>query len=217
MALAIFDLDETLLAGDSDQSFGQFIVDKGIVDSHSYALENDRFHEHYQQGVLDIDAYLRFCLKVLGDHSVEQLHLWREEFIDTIIKPIVLPKGLKKIAEHRAKGDFILIITATNRFVTGPIAEMLKVDHLLATNVEIRDGQYTGLPVGVPCFKEGKITNLNSWLEATSQDMAGSYFYSDSRNDIPLLERVDNPVVVDPDDVLRKHAETSGWPITSFR
>lgn len=217
MALAIFDLDETLLAGDSDQSFGQFLVDQGMVDATHYKAENDRFHEDYKRGELDIQAYLSFCLAVLTKHPLEALLSLRQRYVETIIKPMLLPKGLEVIQAHREKGDFILMISATNEFVVRPIADLMGVDHLLATRVEMIEGQYTGKPTGVPCFQAGKITNLEQWLKGSDHEWAGATFYSDSRNDIPLLSRVDHPVAVDPDDVLRQHAIAHGWSIVSFR
>ncbi|MCY4044834.1 MAG: HAD-IB family hydrolase [Cellvibrionales bacterium] len=218
MALAIFDLDETLIAGDSDALWGEFVVKKGLVTDPDYDKKNHGFHVDYMKGELDIFAYLHFCLKVLSEYSVEQLHTLREEFFETVIDPLVLEKGIEKIQMHREQGDFIMIISATNCFVVDRIAERFGVDKVLATNIEIVDGAYTGKPLGTPCFREGKIENLNGWLKAnTDKNLNGSYFYSDSRNDIPLLSLVDHPIAIDPDDVLKAHANANGWQIQSFK
>lgn len=218
MALAIFDLDDTLIAGDSDALWGEFAVKKGLVTDPDYEQKNHEFHQKYLRGELDIFEYLGFCLKVLSEHPLEKLYEAREEFFQTVVMPLVLEKGLETIRSHKEKGDFILIVTATHRFVTERIAEFFAVDQLLATNIEMIDGAYTGKPLGTPCFREGKIENLNNWLkENTDKNLKGSYFYSDSRNDIPLLGLVDNPVAVDPDEVLKAHANANGWSIQSFR
>lgn len=217
MALAIFDLDNTLLAGDSDHLWGQFLASKGVVDGVAYARENQRFYEEYQAGQLDIYEFLAFSLKPLAETEPQQLEQLHREFMQTRIKPIILPAARELLTKHRQQGDTLLIITATNRFVTEPIATELGVDSLLATDPEKLDGRYTGRVTGIPCFKDGKVKRLDAWLASTHHSMAGSWFYSDSLNDIPLLERVDNPVAVDPDETLEQHAEMRGWPIISLR
>ena len=217
MALAIFDLDNTLLADDSDYLWGVYLSELGIVDRHHYESENERFYREYKEGRLDIFEFLRFSLKPLKDNSLESLQQWRKAFIARKIEPIILPKARELIEKHRAAGDTLMIITATNAFVTAPIAEMLGIEHLIATDPEQVAGKYTGEVLGIPSFQHGKVTRLNDWMKTHSQDLAGSYFYSDSHNDIPLLERVDNPVAVDPDDNLRAHAEQQGWQIISLR
>ncbi len=218
MALAIFDLDNTLLAGDSDHLWGVFVAEKGIVDPEEHRRINDRFYEDYCRGELDIHAYQRFALAPLVGRDPEELARWHEAFMRQYIEPIILPKGLETIEAHKAKGDTVMIITATNTFVTAPIARRLGVSILLGTEPE-RDerGRYTGEIVGIPTFQAGKVRRLEQWLADNGADLTGSWFYSDSHNDIPLLERVDNPVAVDPDEKLRAHAERAGWPITSFR
>lgn len=217
MALAIFDLDNTLLAGDSDYLWGEYLVEQGLIDQLEYDAANRRFLEDYERGVLDIDAFLGFALRPLTLHEPETLHGWRRDFIARKIEPIVLPAARALIAEHRRRGDTPLIITATNRFVTEPIAELLGIDQLLATVPEFAGGRYTGRVLGTPTFREGKITALEHWLAEHGESLEGSWFYSDSHNDIPLLEHVAHPVAVDPDDTLRAHAERSGWSIISLR
>lgn len=217
MTLAIFDLDNTLIADDSDYLWGQFLVDQGIVDRTIYKQVNAQFYEDYQQGSLDMMAFLRFALKPLADHPIDQLHLWREQFLNEIISPILLKAATELVEKHRALGHTLLVITATNRFITAPIVEMYGIEHLLATTPELVNEQYTGEIVGIPCFQEGKVTMLNEWLEKNSESLTGSYFYSDSHNDLPLLKLVDNPIAVNPDDKLRHFSETEGWKIIDLR
>ncbi len=217
MGLAIFDLDNTLLAGDSDYLWGVFLAEQGIVDRDDYERENERFFRDYEAGRLDIFAFLRFSLKPLTQHPMQQLQFWREAFLREKIDPIILPQARRLIARHRDAGDLLLIITATNSFVTAPIAERLRVPHLIATEPELRDGRYTGEVQGVPCYREGKVQRLSTWLREQGLDLAGSSFYSDSHNDIPLLERVEHPVAVDPDAQLTDHAREHGWSIISLR
>lgn len=217
MGLAIFDLDNTLLGGDSDHAWGQFLVDIGIVDADSYQRANDEFYEQYKQGGLDIYQYLEFALKPLAQHSKAQLDAWHEQFMREYVAPMRLAKADELLDKHRSQGDFLLIITATNRFVTEPIARALGVDDLLASDPEFVDGAYTGQVSGIPCFAAGKVTKLEQWLQANPFDLLDSYFYSDSHNDLPLLEMVAKPVAVDPDDILAEHAERHEWPIISLR
>jgi HAD superfamily hydrolase (TIGR01490 family) len=217
MALALFDLDNTLLDGDSDYLWGCFLVDHGIVDGEFYESENRRFYNQYLEGSLDIYEFLRFQLKPLATHTRAQLEHWREKFLTEKIDPIVLSKARDLLDRHRARGDERLIITATNRFITEPIARRYGVSHLLATEPEIVDGEYTGGVTGTPCFRAGKVERLHAWLQQNQLDLLGSWFYSDSHNDLPLLEQVDNPVAVDPDDKLKSHARRLGWPIISLR
>lgn len=217
MALAIFDLDNTLLGGDSDYLWGQHLVELGAVDAEDYAASNQKFYDDYVAGRLDNAAYLEFALKPLAQHEPDLLHQWRTQFIAEKIEPLVLPAARELIAEHHRRGDTLLIITATNRFITEPIAELLGIEHLLATELESLDGRYTGRPSGVPTFRDGKITALQQWASEHDVDLAGSWFYSDSHNDIPLLEQVEHPIAVDPDEALRQHAEEQGWPIISLR
>lgn len=217
MALAIFDLDNTLLAGDSDYLWGIFLASLGVVDRIHYERENERFYREYREGCLDIYEFLRFSLRPLSEHPSHQLAAWRQRFLATHIDPIILPAGRALIERHRAQGDTLLIITATNAFVTAPIAERLGVPHLLATEPEMQEGRYTGRVMGIPCFQGGKVTRLEAWLQTRGETLRDSSFYSDSHNDLPLLERVDHPVAVDPDEALRRHALACGWPVVSLR
>lgn len=217
MRLALFDLDNTLLVGDSDHGWGNWLCEKGIVDNDYYQAKNDEFHKNYIAGTLDINEYLNFCLEILGKTSRDQLNVWHQHFMQEVIEPIILKKGEELLAKHRQQGDKLVIITATNRFVTAPIAKRLGVDDLIATECEMIDDRYTGKTTGVPSFQQGKVTRLNDWLVHHNANLTDSYFYSDSINDLPLLSLVDNPVVVDPDDSLRKEAMQRHWPIISLR
>lgn len=217
MTLAIFDLDNTLIADDSDYLWGKFLVDQGIVDRLVYDKINAQFYEDYQNGTLDMMAFLRFALEPLAAHPIEQLHNWRQDFINSIIKPLLLDRAKALIEKHRAQGDTLLVITATNSFITAPIVALYGIEHLIATTPEMIDGKYTGNVNGVPCFQEGKVTRLNEWLTLNNEKLEGSYFYSDSHNDLPLLKLVDFPVAVDPDEKLRDFADTQKWEIISLR
>lgn len=217
MALAIFDLDNTLIANDSDFLWGEFLIQNGHVDAHEFAEQNAQFYEDYKAGTLDIIAYQRFALKPLGKQDQETLAKWHKEFMQTYIEPIVLPKALELVEEHKAKGDRVMIITATNTFVTRPIGKRYGIDELLGTEGKIVDGRYTGEIEGVPTFQKGKVIRLNEWLKKENETLEGSYFYSDSHNDLPLLEIVDHPVVVDGDEKLLAIAKQKNWPSISLR
>ena len=217
MSLAIFDLDNTLLSTDSDHAWGEFLLEQGVVDPIAYREANERFMADYNAGKLDMAAFLEVALKPLADNSPEQLSAWHQQFMVSKIEPHILPKAEELLARHRAQGDTLLIITATNRFITAPIAERLGVDNLIAVNPEVKEGRYTGRVSGIPSFREGKVTRLNQWLEQQDLSMDGAWFYSDSHNDLPLLEKVDHPVAVDPDDTLRQVAEERQWRIMSLR
>jgi HAD superfamily hydrolase (TIGR01490 family) len=217
MTLAIFDLDNTLIGGDSDNLWGQFVCERGLVDAVDFAARNEQFYQDYKNGSLDIDAYLRFALSSIAGHPRELLDSWHREFMRTMIEPLLLPQAVALLADHRRRGHELLIITATNEFITRPIAERLGVSDLIACQGEIVDGRYTGEPRGVPSYHAGKVTRLQQWLDERDADLAGAFFYSDSHNDLPLLELVDNPVAVDPDDKLRARALAEGWPVISLR
>ena len=217
MSLAIFDLDNTLLSIDSDHAWGEFLLEQGAVDPVAYREANERFMADYNAGTLDMAAFLEMALKPLAENTPEQLAAWHQQFMASKIEPHILPKAEELLARHRTKGDTMLIITATNRFITGPIAERLGVDDLIAVDPEMVDGRYTGRVDGVPSYREGKVIRLQAWLEAQDITMDGAWFYSDSHNDLPLLEKVDHPVAVDPDDTLRKVAEERNWRIMSLR
>jgi len=217
LSLAIFDLDNTLLAGDSDYLWGTFLVEHGIVDGDEFARENERFYREYQEGNLDIHEFLRFSFRPLRDNRPDDLRRWRQDFLHEKIEPIILPPARGLVEHHRAAGDTLLIVTATNQFVTAPIAERLEIPNLIATVPEQANGCYTGQVAGIPAYQAGKVERLQDWLEETATELAGSAFYSDSHNDISLLERVGHPVATDPDDRLRRHAHERGWPIISLR
>lgn len=216
MPLALFDLDETLLAGDSDYLWGQHLVEKGAVDGAYYEATNRAFYEQYKQGTLDIYEFARFAFKPLSEYPLQTLKVWRQEFVERKIKPIMTRTGLDYIAQHRQAGDTIVIITSTNQFITEPIAELYGVDKLLATVPEMVAGQYTG-ELAVPCFSKHKIDRLHDWCQSAQLSLQDSVAYSDSRNDIPLLSVATTAYAVDPDDILRAHAEQQQWPILSFR
>lgn len=217
MALTLFDLDNTLLAGDSDYLWGCFLAQQGIVDGATYERENAQFYHDYHAGTLDIAAFLRFSLRPLCEHPRPLLETLRQQFVTEQIAPIMLPAARELIAAHRAAGDTLIIITATNAFVTAPIAERFGIAHLIATEPAEINGQYTGEVAGIPAFREGKVTRLEQWLAAHDSDLTDSTFYSDSHNDLPLLERVTRPIAVDPDPQLRAIAAARGWHSLSLR
>ena len=213
MSLAIFDLDNTLLRGDSDHAWGQFLVENHIVDGEVYARENNRYYTEYQAGTLDIMEFLAFVLSPLAQHDRAALDGWHRQYMQAKVLPMITPAARALVEQHRARGDTLLIITATNRFVTAPIAREFGIEHLIATEPEERDGRFTGRVAGTPSYREGKVARLNDWLREHGQTLAGSWFYSDSHNDLPLLALVDHPVAVNPDEILDRQARQRGWPI----
>jgi HAD superfamily hydrolase (TIGR01490 family) len=217
MSLAIFDLDNTLLNGDSDHAWGEFLIEKGMVDAIFYKESNDRFYREYQTGTLDIHRYVEFALEPLTRHDRAELDVLHAEFMRDKIAPMRLAQADALLAQHRSRGDYLLIITATNSFVTRPIAAALGVDDILATDPEFDGRRFTGRISGTPCFREGKVTRLKQWLANNQHSLEDSWFYSDSHNDLPLLELVDNPVAVDADDTLRAEAVKKGWKVISLR
>lgn len=217
MPLTIFDLDETLIAADSDHEWGQFVIDKGLVDAQKHKKKNDDFYEQYKAGELDIDEYLQFSCSILTQYSIEDLHGFRSEFVEQRILPIILDKAQDLVKKHRQLGDTLLVITSTIEFVTRPIVDEFGIDILIAPDPEIVSNRYTGRIVGVPSFAAGKVTRLEQWLANRQDSLEGSSFYSDSHNDLPLLRLVDNPVAVDPDPILREKAEENQWSIISLR
>ncbi len=217
MALAIFDLDNTLIAGDSDHGWGEFLVAKNKVDRGHYQEMNDRFYADYENGCMDIMAYLEFSLAPLAATSMAELGQLHLEFMQQVIAPLRLPKAEALIEKHRLAGDRLLVITSTNRFIVEPICQALGIHELLATDPEIVNGRYSGKIVGIPTYQEGKVDRLNLWLNDNNETLDGSYFYSDSINDMPLLLEVDKPVAVDPDAALSAQASSRGWDIISLR
>jgi HAD superfamily hydrolase (TIGR01490 family) len=218
--LALFDLDNTLLAGDSDYEWGQFLVDRGVLDRDSYEAQNAAYFEQYKAGTLDIHEYLGFALRPLAAHTREDLARWHEEFMRMRIAPMIGAPAQTLVRNHLERGALCAIVTATNSFVTAPIARAFGITHLIATEPESRDGRFTGRVAGTPCFREGKIARVDAWLAGLGRPLADfeeSAFYSDSHNDLPLLERVSRPVAVDPDPQLAAHAARRGWSVISLR
>ncbi|NTV11943.1 MAG: HAD family hydrolase [Zoogloea sp.] len=220
MELALFDLDNTLLAGDSDFEWGQFLISRGVVDPEVQQSRNQAFYQQYKDGTLDIHEFLDFQLAPLSRHSREELDAWHREFLEARIRPIMTPAAQALVRRHLDEGAIVAIVTATNSFVTGPIARAFGVPHLIATIPAQQDGVFTGKPRGTPAFQAGKIERVEGWLESMGLywgSFSKSWFYSDSHNDLPLLSRVSHPVAVDPDPRLQAHAERLGWPVISLR
>lgn len=220
MKLALFDLDNTLLAGDSDFEWAQFLIEQGVLDQEVYEARNVEFYEQYKAGTLDIHEFLDFQLKPLSRHPRAQLEDWRRTFMEERALRLIAPGARELIEGHALGGDLCIVITATNSFVTAPIVQALGIPHLIATEPEQDAEGFTGRVSGVPCFREGKIARLEAWLDRhnlTWLSFLESWFYSDSLNDLPLMGKVTHPVAVDPDATLRRHAEQRGWPIISLR
>jgi len=218
ISLAIFDLDNTLLSHDSDFLWGQFLVKQKLVDASYYEQKNIYFYDEYKKGTLNIDEFLSFSLKPLADNSFQTLQKLHKQFMEEEIKPHISQKSLDLIQSHKEQNHYCLIITATNLFITGPIADLLGMDDIIATEPEIINGEYTGKVKGIPSFQDGKVKRLDNWLKDHPDiTLHGSYFYSDSINDLPLLEQVTYPVAVDPDEKLKEHAEKNNWKVISLR
>jgi HAD superfamily hydrolase (TIGR01490 family) len=223
--LALFDLDNTLLAGDSDFAWAQYLISRGALDREVYEAQNEQFFTEYKAGTLDIHAFLDFQLAPLSRHPRRVLDAWHQDFMQKRILPLITPEARKMVEQHMANGDLCAIVTATNDFVTSPIAREFGIRNLIATVAQLHNGEFTGKPEGVPCFREGKITRVESWLAETGKSLAGgpgkngfakSWFYSDSLNDLPLLERVTDPVAVNPDPTLLATARERGWPVVNL-
>ncbi len=220
MKLALFDLDNTLLSGDSDYEWGQFLVDRGVLDRAEYEAQNREFYEQYAAGTLDIHEFLGFALRPLAEHAPEELARWHADFMANRVRPMIGEKARALVARHRDAGELCAVVTATNSFVTAPIAREFGVAHLVATEPESEGGRFTGRVAGTPCFREGKIRRVEEWLARLGlklHSFGESTFYSDSHNDLPLLERVTRPVAVDPDERLEAEARARGWPVISLR
>ncbi len=216
MTLAIFDLDNTLLSGDSDHGWGEFLVKKKLVDEGEYKKRNELFYQQYKQGNLDIFEYAAFSFRPLAEYSMKQLASLHEEFMLDVINPMIGIKAQNLVEQHRKKGHVLLVITATNSFVTRPIVDAFGIENLLATEPEVVDGRFVNSIDGIPCFKGGKVERLKDWMTRNKYTLDGSYFYSDSHNDYPLMAQVDNPVAVDPDPQLERIAKEKGWKIISL-
>ncbi|MFT7218743.1 MAG: HAD superfamily hydrolase (TIGR01490 family) [Candidatus Azotimanducaceae bacterium] len=217
MALALFDLDETLISSDSDHEWGQYVADHALVDVDAHREKNDAFYEDYKAGVLDIDEYLTFSCSVLTQYNMDELHQHRAVFFHERITPIILPKAEALVNQHREQGDTLVVITSTIEFITRPIVDHFGIETLIAPMPEIQNNRYTGSITGTPSFGSGKVTRLNEWLIDTGHPRDPSYFYSDSHNDLPLLRLVTHPVAVDPDAKLKTEAEKNQWSIISLR
>ncbi len=220
MDLILFDLDNTLLAGDSDFEWAQYLISRGVLDRELYEARNEAFYEQYKAGTLDIHAFLDFQLKPLSRHARSELDAWHADFMATRILPIISAAARLLVRQSLDSDALVAIVTATNSFVTAPIAREFGVTHLVATEPEQRAGAFTGRVAGTPCFREGKIERVEAWLAQlghTWRSFAASRFYSDSLNDLPLLGRVSDPVAVDPDPTLASHARQHGWPVISLR
>jgi len=213
LSLAIFDLDNTLLRGDSDHAWGRFLIENHIVDGAEYERENERYYAEYQAGTLDIMEFLAFALRPLAAHDRATLDRWHREYMQTKVAPMITPQARALVDKHRVRGDTLVIITATNRFVTGPIAGEFGVHYLIATEPEEHNGRFTGKVAGTPSYREGKVARLKTWMAEHGATLQDSWCYSDSHNDLPLLSIVDHPVAVNPDDLLRREAQKRGWQI----
>lgn len=220
MNLVLFDLDNTLLNGDSDFEWSQFLIEQGVLDRELFEAKNLAFYEQYKAGTLDIHEFLDFQLKPLSRHAHKVLDAWHEEFMRRKVRPMMGQKSRDLVARHKEAGDVCVVVTATNSFVTGPIAREFGVEHLIATDPEQKDGEFTGSVAGVPSFREGKVVRMESWLAERGWSWGSfetTWFYSDSLNDLPLLLKVMHPVAVDPDPTLRAYAEKQGWAVISLR
>ncbi|MDB4138187.1 HAD-IB family hydrolase [Methylophilaceae bacterium] len=220
MQLAIFDLDNTLLNGDSDYNWSLFLIEHGVLDSDLYKERNEQFFKEYQSGNLDVIAYCEFQFKTLKDNPRELLDELRSDYVKKIINPMITKEAKDLVESHRKENHKLLIITATNSYITRPIADLFGIEDLIGTDLEELNGEFTGKVSGLPSFQEGKIIRLNSWLEKRGlifEELEKTFFYSDSMNDIPLLEKVSNPVAANPDEILEKKAIKENWPIIYLR
>ncbi len=220
MNLALFDLDNTILAGDSDYNWSRFLIKEGYLDPAIHAEKNEKFYTDYKEGNLDIFASVEFQFKLLARNPRKVLDQLLHKYIEEIIKPMITDKAYALVKKHQDDGDLLIVITATNSFITKPIAQIFGIQNLIGTDPEEKDGEFTGKVSGTPSFKEGKVTRLEEWLKNKKLSLSGfekSYFYSDSHNDLPLLKKVTHPVVVDSDDILKEYAKSQGWPQISLR
>jgi HAD superfamily hydrolase (TIGR01490 family) len=218
--LALFDLDNTILAGDSDYNWSRFLIQEGYLDGAIHAEKNEKFYADYKAGTLDIYAFVEFQFKPLARNPRTVLNQLLKKYVEEVIKPMITEKARVLVKRHQEEGDLIIVITATNSFITKPIAELFGIENLIGTDPEEKEGEFTGKVSGLPSFKEGKVTRLEAWLKGKNLSLASfekSYFYSDSHNDLPLMQKVTHPVAVDSDDVLSEYAKSKGWPQISLR
>lgn len=220
MNLALFDLDNTILAGDSDYNWSRFLIQEGYLDGAIHAEKNEKFYADYKAGTLDIYAFVEFQFKPLARNPRSILNQLLKKYVEEVIKPMITEKAYALVRKHREEGDLLIVITATNSFITKPIAALFGIENLIGTDPEEKEGEFTGKVSGLPSFKEGKVTRLEAWLENKNLSLADfkkSYFYSDSHNDLPLMKKVTHPVAVDSDDILTVYANSKGWPQISLR
>ena len=220
MNLALFDLDNTILAGDSDYNWSRFLIQEGYLDGAIHAEKNEKFYADYKAGTLDIYAFVEFQFKPLARNPRTVLNQLLKKYVEEVIKPMITEKARALVKRHQDEGDLIIVITATNSFITRPIAELFGIENLIGTDPEEKEGEFTGKVSGLPSFKEGKVTRLEAWLKGKNLSLASfekSYFYSDSHNDLPLMQKVTHPVAVDSDDILSEYAQSKGWPQISLR
>ena len=220
MNLALFDLDNTILAGDSDYNWSRFLIQEGYLDGAIHAEKNEKFYADYKDGTLDIFAFVEFQFKPLARNPRSVLNQLLKKYVEEVIKPMITDKARALVKGHQEAGDLIIVITATNSFITKPIAALFGIENLIGTDPEEKEGEFTGKVLGLPSFKEGKVTRLEAWLKSKNLSLASfekSYFYSDSHNDLPLMEKVTHPVAVDSDDILSEYATSKGWPQISLR
>jgi HAD superfamily hydrolase (TIGR01490 family) len=218
--LALFDLDNTILAGDSDYNWSRFLIQEGYLDGAIHAEKNEKFYADYKAGTLDIFAFVEFQFKPLARNPRTVLNQLLKKYVEEVIKPMITEKARALVKRHQDEGDLIIVITATNSFITRPIAELFGIENLIGTDPEEKEGEFTGKVSGLPSFKEGKVTRLEAWLKGKNLSLASfeqSYFYSDSHNDLPLMQKVTHPVAVDSDDILSEYAKSKGWPQISLR
>ena len=220
MNLALFDLDNTILAGDSDYNWSRFLIQEGYLDSAIHAEKNEKFYADYKAGTLDIYAFVEFQFKPLARNPRSILNQLLKKYVEEVIKPMITEKAYALVRKHHEEGDLLIVITATNSFITKPIAALFGIENLIGTDPEEKEGEFTGKVSGLPSFKEGKVTRLEAWLKNKNLSLADfkkSYFYSDSHNDLPLMKKVTHPVAVDSDDILTVYANSKGWPQISLR
>ena len=220
MNLALFDLDNTILAGDSDYNWSRFLIQEGYLDGAIHAEKNEKFYADYKAGTLDIYAFVEFQFKPLARNPRSVLNQLLKKYVEEVIKPMITEKAYDLVRKHHEEGDLLIVITATNSFITKPIAALFGIENLIGTDPEEKEGEFTGKVSGLPSFKEGKVTRLEAWLKNKNLSLADfkkSYFYSDSHNDLPLMQKVTHPVAVDSDDILTEHANSKGWPKISLR
>ena len=220
MNLALFDLDNTILAGDSDYNWSRFLIQEGYLDGAIHAEKNEKFYADYKAGTLDIYAFVEFQFKPLARNPRSVLNQLLKKYVEEVIKPMITEKAYALVRKHREEGDLLIVITATNSFITKPIAALFGIENLIGTDPEEKEGEFTGKVSGLPSFKEGKVTRLEAWLKNKNLSLADfkkSYFYSDSHNDLPLMQKVTHPIAVDADDILTEYAKSKGWPLISLR